>query len=60
LNEVLASDSNIIRTFSNKYGTFEVRDSLFSGPGGFLRFETTWQVTSAGYRLTTLIPFGGA
>lgn len=55
----LSSDANIVRTFSNKYGTFQVRDSLFAGPGGFLKFETTWQLTDEGYRLTTLIPYGG-
>lgn len=26
---------------------------------GVLKFETTWQVTSDGLRLTTVIPFGG-
>ncbi|MGQ0630128.1 MAG: hypothetical protein ACT4P1_03740, partial [Sporichthyaceae bacterium] len=58
-DEVLRTDSNIVTTFSNKYGTFQVRDSVFAGPGGYARFETTWQVTGDGHRLTTLIPFGG-
>lgn len=30
-----------------------------SGPGGFLKFESTWQVTDDGFRLSTVIPMGG-
>lgn len=58
-NEVVSTDSNIVRTFTNEYGSFQVRDSLFSGPDGFLKFESTWQVTDGGLRLTTVIPMGG-
>ncbi|MFH0901100.1 MAG: hypothetical protein V2A73_10760, partial [Pseudomonadota bacterium] len=57
---VVADPSNIARTFTNKYGTFQVRESLFAGPGGFVKFESTWQVLEGGgYRFTTAIPFGG-
>jgi hypothetical protein len=29
------------------------------GPGGFIKFESTWQVLQEGaFRLTTAIPFG--
>lgn len=55
----VATDSNIVRKFSNQHGDFEIRDGLLAGPGGFLHVETTWQVTENGYRLTTLIPRGG-
>jgi filamentous hemagglutinin len=57
-DEVVAQNSNILRTYSNEYGTYQVRESLFSGPGGFLKFETTWETTSDGLRLTTVIPLG--
>jgi hypothetical protein len=56
---VVAGTDNIVRTFSTEHGTFQIRDSLFSGPGGFLAFESTWQVTDDGLRLTTVIPMGG-
>ena len=58
-DDVIARTDNIASTFSNKHGTFQIRDSLFSGPGGFLKFESTWQVTDDGFRLTTVIPMGG-
>ncbi|MBK9261884.1 MAG: RHS repeat-associated core domain-containing protein [Polyangiaceae bacterium] len=52
--------SNIVRTFKNQYGAFQVRESLFAGPGGFVKFESTWQVLEGGgLRFTTAIPFGG-
>jgi filamentous hemagglutinin len=57
---VAADSSNIARTFSNEYGTFQVRESLFTGPGGHVKFESTWQVLEGGgLRLTAAIPFGG-
>lgn len=58
-DEVVGSDSNVMRTFSNEHGEFQIRDSLFAGPGGFLHLESTWQVTNDGLRLTTVIPRGG-
>jgi hypothetical protein len=58
-DDVIARGDNIVRTFTNEHGTFQVRDSLFSGPGGFLKFESTWQVTGDGFRLSTVIPMGG-
>ncbi|NUQ79762.1 MAG: hypothetical protein HUU21_40180 [Polyangiaceae bacterium] len=57
---IAADPSNITRTFSNKYGTYVTRESLFAGPGGFVKFESTWEVLKNGVnRLTTVIPFGG-
>lgn len=34
--------------------------TLFGGPGRFLKFESTWHVTDAGLRLTTVVPMGGS
>lgn len=57
---VVTNPSNITRSFTNQYGTFQVRESLFAGPGGFVKFESTWQVLEGGgFRFTTAIPFGG-
>jgi len=56
---VIARNDNIARTFTDKHGTFQIRDLLFSGPGGFLKLESTWQVANDGFRLTTVIPMGG-
>ncbi|KIA66130.1 hypothetical protein [Nocardia vulneris] len=58
-DEVVQTDNNIARVFSNKYGEFEVRESLLVGPNGILKLETTWQSTPEGLRLTTVIPKGG-
>jgi hypothetical protein len=58
-DDVVSSDGNIARTFDDDYGDYQIRDSLFAGPGGFLHFETTWQITDGGLRLTTVIPKGG-
>ena len=61
LDDVVQNPANISRTFSNKHGAFEVRESLCPGPSGkFSKFESTWQVMDDGTRrLTTIIPFGG-
>lgn len=49
-----------VRTFTNQYGTFQLRESLFAGPGGFVKLESTWQVLEGGdFRFTTAIPLGG-
>jgi len=56
------AEGNVLRTFSNQYGTFEVRDSLFIGPSGkAVRFETTFQVLAGGRRQfsTTITLRGG-
>lgn len=59
-DRVVRDKSNIVRTWTNKYGSFEKRESLFAGPGGFARFETTWQVMKDGTRrFVTAIPSGG-
>ena len=59
VNDVIAKPDNVVRSFTNKNGTFQIRESLFAGPDGFLKFESTWQVTQDGLRLTTVIPMGG-
>ena len=57
---VARNSNNVLRTFTNQWGTFQVKESLFSGPGGFLKFESTWQVLENGaLRFNTAIPFGG-
>jgi len=58
-DEVLATDSNIVRTWTDEWGTHQIRESIFAGPNGVLKFESSWQVTSDGFRLETVIPFGG-
>lgn len=58
-NESLSSDSALVRSFTTKFGDFQVRESLFAGPRGLLKFETTWEVTEGGYRLITVVPYGG-
>jgi hypothetical protein len=52
------TEGNIINTFSNQYGKFEVRESLFMGPSGkAANFQSTFQVLDDGTRkLSTLIP----
>lgn len=59
LEDAVRTNDNIKRTFSNEWGTYQVRDSLLAGPGGFLQLETTWHVTDQGLRLTTMIPKRG-
>ncbi len=59
-NDVVGDSSNIVHSYSDQYGNFQIRESLFAGPGGFVKFESTWQVLEGGsYRFTTAIPFGG-
>ncbi len=58
-DEVLATDSNIVRTWTDEWGTHQIRESIFAGPDGVLKFESSWQVMSDGFRLETVIPFGG-
>jgi filamentous hemagglutinin len=61
LEGVGSSSDNVIRTYSDQYGSYEIRESLFAGPSGqFAKFESTWQVMADGTRrLTTVIPYGG-
>lgn len=51
------AEGNVARTFSNQYGNFEVRESLFMGPSGkAAKFESTFQVLNDGTRrLSTVI-----
>lgn len=50
---------NVVRSFSNQHGRFEVRESLFLGPSGkAVKFESTFQILGDGTRrLSTTIPF---
>jgi hypothetical protein len=57
---VVSDSSNIIGSTANQYGNFVTRESLFAGPGGFIKFQSTWQVLEGGaQRFITAIPFGG-
>jgi len=60
-DNVVNDSTNITQSYSNKFGSFETRESLFAGPSGqFAKFESTWEILSDGTRrLTTVIPFGG-
>lgn len=59
--EVAANEANLVNRYTNEYGTFEIRHSLFAGPSGqFSNFETTFEVLPGGTRrVVTVIPFGG-
>jgi hypothetical protein len=60
--EVVArTEGNVARTFTNQYGNFEVRESLFVGPSGqAAKFETTFRLAPDGTRqFSTVIPKGG-
>ena len=57
---VVADSSNVINTTSNEFGNFVSRESLFAGPGGYIVFQSVWQVLEDGaQRFVTAIPFGG-
>jgi filamentous hemagglutinin len=53
------AEGNVIRTYSNQYGKFEVRESLFIGPSGqAAKFESTFKILEGGTRqFITAIPF---
>jgi len=65
LQRVAQDRSSVARTFQKTLPdgstiTLEVRESLLSGPGGFLTLEPTWEILADGTRrLSTIIPFGG-
>jgi hypothetical protein len=58
---VVRDGANVVETFTNQYGTYEVRESLFAGPSGqFAKFRSTWEILSDGTRrLTSVEPYGG-
>ncbi|ESS50405.1 hemagglutinin-related protein [Ralstonia solanacearum SD54] len=57
--QVTQTPDNIVRSFTNQYGNFEVRESLFVGPSGkAVKLQTTYQVLQDGARrFSTTIPF---
>lgn len=59
--EVARTEGNISRAFSNQYGNFEVRDSMFIGPSGkAVKFERTFHILENGIRrFSTAIPLRG-
>lgn len=52
------TEGNVIKSFTNQYGVFEVRESLFMGPSGqAATFQSTFHVLDDRTRkLSTLIP----
>lgn len=48
-DDVVSGSGNIERTYADDFRLFQVRESLFAGPGGFLKFEWTGQVTDDGH-----------
>ncbi len=52
------NQGNVMSTFSNQYGKFEARESLFIGPSGRTgNFQSAFQVLDDGIRkLIKLIP----
>ncbi|MGC0959101.1 hemagglutinin repeat-containing protein [Pantoea agglomerans] len=54
--------SNIVKKYTDQYGSFEVRESFFMGPSGkATMFESTFEVMSNGsHRFITTIPKNGA
>ncbi|AEF54854.1 hypothetical protein Mar181_1816 [Marinomonas posidonica IVIA-Po-181] len=65
LDDVVNDPSNITdkftKTVDGKVLKFETRQSLFSGSGGFLQFNSTFKVNADGTRtLSTIIPKGGS
>jgi len=65
LIQVAKNKTSVVRNFSKTLPngraiTLQVRESLLSGPGGFLKIESTWKILDNGYlQLSTIIPFGG-
>ena len=58
LSNAVKSEGNIVSRFSNEYGKFEVRESLFVGPSGkAVNLQSTFQIMDNGTRrLSTIIP----
>ncbi|MBJ9978336.1 hypothetical protein IAE35_23200 [Pseudomonas sp. S75] len=52
------TEGNVVEMFSNQYGKFEVRESLFIGPSGkAANFQSTFQILDDGTRkFNTVIP----
>ncbi|MCP2303843.1 RHS repeat-associated core domain-containing protein [Actinokineospora globicatena] len=59
LRGTVGSPDNILESYVNEHGSFQVRESLLAGPNGFLVLKTTWEVLDDSLRLTTVIPVGG-
>ncbi|MEP2990746.1 MAG: hypothetical protein ABJL11_17655 [Parasphingorhabdus sp.] len=64
LDEVVADPANITGTFTRTVDgqvlNFETRQSLVSGPGGFLQLNSTFRISADGTRsFITVIPKGG-
>ena len=60
-DSVLEDPSNIIKKYSNQFGTYEIRESILSGPSGkFAKLESSFEILPDGSRrFITTIPKGG-
>ena len=58
LDDVVKQKGNILKTFNNKYGGFEIRDSLLIGPSGkAIRLNSSFQImTDESRSFITTIP----
>ena len=58
LDDVAKQKGNILKTFNNEHGNFEIRDSLLIGPSGkAIRLNSTFQIMPDGSRrFITTIP----
>ena len=65
LQQIAQDSANVVRTIRKTLPdgstvTLEIRESLLSGPGGFMKLESTWEILADGTRrLSTVMPFGG-
>ena len=60
--QATTDQSNIIKKYTDQYGSFEIRESFFIGPSGkATMFESTFEIMSDGsHRFITTIPKNGA
>jgi hypothetical protein len=59
-NSQFFTDDNVIKEWTNQYGTYQTRDGILVGPGGYLQVQSTWDIGGESPRLTTIIPMGGS
>jgi len=61
-NSITKNPNNIVKQYTDQYGSFEVRESFFIGPSGkATTFESTFEVMpDSSHRFITTIPKNGA
>jgi hypothetical protein len=58
LEAAAKATDNVVREEVRNGVTTLTKDSLLIGPGGVLKLQSFWEVTSDGLRLTSAIPYG--